>query len=96
MYSGSYLNLDKEKYRIDVIRRLRTLGYNVRENACSREIRVFVRDIQKKNGLLADGFIGIKTMPLLGYSGEEIGMMLEFPVDTSVSSYRYPLWSLCC
>ena len=46
------------------------------------------------NGLMIDGCIGRRTMPLLGYSGDEIRKMLRLPKNTNSSSYNYPTWLL--
>ena len=93
---SSYLNLNKDKIKKSVVSKLITLGYKVDENTSIRNIQEIVKIIQRDNGLMIDGCIGRRTMPLLGYSGDEIRKMLKLPKNTNSSSCWYPIWLLFC
>jgi murein L,D-transpeptidase YcbB/YkuD len=93
---SSYLNLNKDKIKKSVVCKLSTLGYKVDEDTSVRDIQEIVKMIQRDNGLMIDGCIGRRTMPLLGYSGDEIRKMLKLPKNTNGSSYDYPIWLLFC
>lgn len=92
---SSYLNLYKDKIKKSVVSKLVTLGYEVNDDTSIRKIQEIVKIIQRDNGLMIDGCIGRRTMPLLGYSDEEIRKMLKIPKFTNGSSYYYPFWFLC-
>ena len=62
---GTHLNLNKRRTRKDVISKLQKLGYEISDNANAQEIRTVVRELQLKNGLIPDGYIGDRTKPLL-------------------------------
>lgn len=79
MYKN-YLDLKKDRIRRDVAFRLQILGYDVDQNTGIETIQTIIKKIQLKNGLIADGYIGKNTMPLLGYSDECISKMLNFYV----------------
>lgn len=66
------LDLNKENIRRDIVFRLKLLGYEIDENAKDKTIQAIIRKIQHENNLIADGYIGKKTMPLLMYNDEEI------------------------
>ena len=93
---SSYLDLNKDKIKKSVVSKLITLGYKVDENTSIRNIQEIVKIIQRDNGLMIDGCIGRRTMPLLGYSRDEIRKMLRLPKNTDSSSYNYPTWLLFC
>ena len=93
---SSYLNLNKDKIKKSVVSKLIILGYKVDENTSIRSIQEIVKAIQRDNGLMIDGCIGRRTMPLLGYSGDEIRKMLKLPKNTNSSSCWYPIWFLFC
>lgn len=90
---SSYLNLNKDKIKKSVVCKLSALGYKVDEDTPVRYIQEIVKIIQRDNGLMIDGCIGRRTMPLLGYSGDEIRKMLKLHKNTN-SSYCYPTWLL--
>ena len=73
----TYLDLNKERIRRDVALRLQILGYEVDQNVGIRTIQAIIRKIQSENNLVADGYIGKCTIPLLGYSDKEIKRMLK-------------------
>lgn len=75
----SYLDLNKENIRRNVVFRLKLLGYDIDENVGVRTIQAIIRKIQHENNLIADGYIGKNTMPLLRYNNEEIKKMLRIP-----------------
>lgn len=91
---SSYLNLNKDKIKKSVVSKLIILGYKVNENTSIRSIQEIVKIIQRDNGLMIDGYIGRRTMPLLGYSGDEIRKMLKLPKNINDSSYDYQTWLL--
>lgn len=91
---SSYLNLNKDKIKKSVVSKLIILGYKVDENTSIRSIQEIVKIIQRDNGLMIDGYIGRRTMPLLGYSGDEIRKMLKLPKNINDSSYDYQTWLL--
>lgn len=93
---SSYLNLNKDKVKNSVVSKLNAIGYKVDENTPVRYIQEIVKAIQRDNGLMIDGCIGRRTMPLLGYSGDEIRKMLKLPKNTNSSSCWYPIWFLFC
>lgn len=92
-----YLDLNKDKIKNSVISRLQILGYEVNDDTSVRKIQEIIKVIQRDNGLMIDGCIGRRTMPLLGYSNDEIRKMLKLPKNMNYSSYDdYPHWLLFC
>ena len=91
---SSYLDLNKDKIKKSVISKLQALGYRVDNDISVRKIQEIIKMIQRDNGLMIDGYIGIKTMPLLGYSYDEIRKMLKIPKYRNNSNYYYPFWLL--
>jgi murein L,D-transpeptidase YcbB/YkuD len=87
-----YLDLNKDKIKNSVVSKLNELGYHVDKNTSIRKIQEIIKVIQRDNGLMIDGLIGVRTMPLLGYKAEEIRKMLKTPRNHS--SYNYPTWLL--
>jgi Holliday junction resolvasome RuvABC DNA-binding subunit len=90
--TSNYLDLNKKHIRKDVISKLKSLGYEISNDAEVRQIRNVVMEIQNKNSLMIDGLIGIETMRVLGYSANEIRKILKIPRNNS--SYNYPTWLL--
>jgi len=94
----SCLDLSKDKIRKSVISKLKALGYEVYDGTpvwmTIRKIQEIIKVIQRCNGLMIDGCIGRRTMPLLGYSGDEIRKMLKLPEHNNTSSCYYPFWLL--
>lgn len=88
---SNYLDLNKKKIKESVVSKLNMLGYQVNIDTPIRKIQEIVKVIQRDNGLMIDGCIGRRTMPLLGYSCNEIRKMLKIPRYTS---YHYPRWLL--
>ena len=86
----TYLNLNKRKIKMNVISKLKLLGYKVDDNATIRDIQEIIKALQRDNGLMIDGYIGIRTMPLLGYSSDEIRKMLKLPKPRGYSPYYRP------
>lgn len=91
---SSYLDLNKDKIKNSVISKLKILGYKVDNDISIRKIQEIIKAIQRDNGLMIDGCIGRRTMPLLGYSNEEIRKMLKLPKYNNTSSCHYPFWLL--
>ena len=95
---SNYLNLNKDKIKKNVVCKLSALGYKVDEETSVKDIQKIVKIIQRDNGLMIDGYIGRRTMPLLGYSGEEIRKMFKlsknriFYYGNPTWFYRYPIW----
>ena len=89
--TSNYLDLNKKHIRQSVIFKLRLLGYQIDDDISIRRIQDIVMKIQIDNGLIVDGYIGVRTMPLLGYSTKEIKKMLKIH---SGHSYYYPKWLL--
>jgi uncharacterized protein YeeX (DUF496 family) len=89
--TSNYLDLNKKHIRQSVIYRLRLLGYQIDDGISIRRIQEIVMMVQRDNGLMMDGYIGVRTMHLLGYSAKEIKKMLK--ISSSRSSY-YPQWLL--
>lgn len=87
---SDHLNLNKEIIRRDVAFRLRVMGYDLPENIGVNTIRKIIKIIQKENGLVPDGLIGKRTMPLLDYNKEDIARMLKPKCKyTCYSRYLY-------
>lgn len=93
---SGYLDLNKNKIKNSVISKLKILGYKVDDDISIRKIQEIIKAIQRDNGLMIDGCIGRRTMPLLGYSDKEIRKMLKPPKNMNDSSYDYPHWLLFC
>lgn len=95
---SNYLNLNKDKIKKNVVCKLSALGYKVDEKTSVKDIQKIVKIIQRDNGLMIDGLIGIRTALLLGYSGEEIRKMFKlsknrnFYYVNQTWFYRYPIW----
>lgn len=94
--SSNYLNLNKKSVRESVVRKLNTLGYIINEDTSIWRIRNIIMKIQKDNGLMIDGCIGVRTMAVLGYSWEETKRMLKIRRYRSDTYYEYPIWLLWC
>ncbi len=94
--SSNYLNLNKKSVRKSVVDKLNALGYQVDENTPIWRIQNIIMKIQKDNGLIIDGCIGVRTMAVLGYSWEETRKLLKIRRYRSESSYEYPTWLLWC
>ena len=92
--SSNYLNLNKKNVRKSVVDKLNTLGYKVTEDTPIWQIRNIIMKIQKDNGLMIDGCVGVRTMAVLGYSWEETKNMLKIRRYRSESFYGYPIWLL--
>lgn len=89
---SSYLNLNKDEIKKSVVCKLIALGYKVDEETSVRDIQEIVKIIQRDNGLMIDGCIGRRTMPLLGYGEYEIRKMLKRPKNINSSFCSYPIW----
>ena len=90
----SYLDLNKDKIKKSVVSKLNMLGYKVSDDTPIRIVQEIVKAIQRDNGLMIDGLIGRKTMPLIGYSSEEIRRMLKLPKCINHTPLYYPYWFL--
>lgn len=91
---SGYLDLNKDKIKNSVISKLKILGYKVDNDISIRKIQEIIKAIQRDNGLMIDGCIGRRTMPLLGYSNDEIRKLLKIPKYKNNSNYYYPFWLL--
>lgn len=89
----NHLDLNKKRVRKNVISKLNTLGYNISDDADIRKIRTIVREIQIKNGLIADGYIGDHTYRLLGYDMFEYNDMLRISNSTKLDNI---INNICC
>ena len=78
---SNHLDLNKTEIKNNVISKLQLLGFEVNENTPIWEIRLIIQVIQINGGLMADGFIGKETMPLLGYRSKDIKKMLKRGVN---------------
>ena len=92
--TSSYLDLNKNNIRKSVISKLKALGYKIDDGANIRDIQNIIKTIQRGNGLMIDGCIGRRTMPLLGYSTQEISKMLKISKRTNYRPICYPYWWL--
>lgn len=93
--SSNYLNLNKNSVRKSVVDKLNTLGYKVTKDTPILQIRNIIMKIQKDNGLMIDGCVGVRTMAVLGYSWQETKKMLKIRSYGNNSYYEYPFWLLC-
>ena len=97
--SGNYLDLNKRSVRESVVSKLQALGYTVSADSSTTlifKIQNIIKEIQRNNGLMIDGVIGVRTMPVLGYSLEETKKMLKIHSYKNISFYDYHillLWS---
>ena len=93
---SNHLNLNKDNIKKSVVSKLKMLGYKVNNDTAIWRIKDIIIAIQRDNGLMVDGLIGVKTMPLLGYGNDEISKMLKMSKHTYRLSYNYPSWPFFC
>ena len=91
---SSYLDLNKKNIKKSVVSKLNLMGYKVNEDTKNNIIQNIIKSIQKDHRLMIDGYIGVQTMPILGYTNNEIRKLLKLPKYRGNSSYEFPLWLL--
>ena len=98
---STILNLNQKQIKKSVVSKLKALGYEVDDDTPIRQIRQIIKVIQYKNKVMADGIIGKQTMPLLGYSSDEMRKMLKLSKFKRTDDYHgkcpywgypYPFW----
>ena len=79
----THLDLNNRLIRSDVIRRLRMMDFDIDYYDDVKLIRSAISILQFDNQLIPDGYIGRYTMPLLGYSEDDIKRMLDIPDENA-------------